>query len=177
MDAKKINQYAYNIISLTWPKYKKHMGDRDLENIKIVEDMLLKFKNEITTEFIVANTSVPQHVHPKTKIDSEKYETLTIVTFKSNFRSGMVTPFQTWRRNTERRITNFTLRNDPTKDIDDWSEELHTAHTVLAESDKDVITEGIRKYFPEAEIVNIEQIFKDKLDLVLFANFKGIVNL
>lgn len=185
MDAKKINQYAYNIISLTWPKYKKHMGDRDLENIKIVEDMLLKFKNEITTEFIASHTASAvestkhsaEHIHPKTKLDPELYETLTVVTFKSNFKNLVVPPFQIWRRNTERRITDFRLKNDPTKEIDDWSEALYTAQTILKESDETKIIEGIRNYYPDAELVNIEQIFKDKLNLVLFANFRGIVTL
>lgn len=180
MDAAKINKYAYNIVSLTWPKYKKHMGDRDRENIKIVEDMLIKFQNELTIEFISANKKEPvstQKQQESQQTSSNKYEVLSIVTFKSNFKTSVIPPFQTWKRGSEMRITDFRLKNDPTIDPEQWSETVYNTHTILEETDENKIKEGIRKYYPDAEILHIEQIFKDKLNLTIFPNFRGVVSL
>lgn len=183
MDGKKIQSYAHNIISLTWPKYKKHMGERDYENIKKVEEILQKFHTELLNEFVTKHaphqaTTQDQviNISKKKSKKDEDADQFYVVSFKSNLKAKKPIEFQIWRRGSEQRITNYEIKNDPSRDISEWTENVFQVQAILKYGNKDIVLEKLKEYFPDAEFIGSEPITIEQINsaLSIFPGFKNL---
>lgn len=182
MDAKKIQSYAHNIISSTWPKYKRHMGERDYENIKKVEEILQKFHTELLNEFVEKHGSNQSTIQEpainisKKKSKKEDSNELYVVTFKTNLKAKKPIEFQIWRRGSEQRITNYEIKNDPSRDVSEWTENVFQVQAILKYGNKDIVLEKLKEYYPDVEFIGSELVTLEQINsaLSIFPDFKNL---